>query len=42
MMFLAKFGLQISSVADFRDDVTVSIGGKYFEASQDVGVVKLF
>ena len=39
---LPQLTLQISLVAQFGDDVTVSVTCEHFVASQDVGMVELF
>lgn len=41
-LFLSKFRLEIALVAQFCNDVAVSIAGENFVAAQDVGMIKLF
>ena len=40
MMFSSEFGFEITAIAQFGDNVTVSIGCKYLMALQDVRMTK--
>jgi hypothetical protein len=40
MMLFPEFGLKISFVTEFSNDVAIAITGEYFIALEDVGMVE--
>ena len=41
MMFSSEFGFEVPTVAEFSDNVAISIGCKNFMALKDIRVTKL-
>jgi hypothetical protein len=41
ILFFLKFAFQIAFVANFGDDVAISIACEYFVTFEDVGVIEL-